>query len=155
LSFAIAIAGLAFLILIHEAGHFFVARAVRMRPRRFYLFFPPALWKTTRNGIEYGIGAIPLGGYVKIPGMHRPAARDLTAHLDAAVDEAPGLARPVELAAAALDAERFDEARAALADLRAAVVRQSLSEPAERRAEKGITEIEHALSTDAYCSAPV
>ena len=30
-----------------------------------------------RNGIEYGIGAIPLGGYVKIPGMHRPAAADL------------------------------------------------------------------------------
>jgi regulator of sigma E protease len=155
LSFAIAIAGLAFLIVIHEAGHFFVARAVRMRPRRFYLFFPPALWKTTRNGIEYGIGAIPLGGYVKIPGMHRPAARDLAVHLDAAVHEAPELGRPVERAAAALDAERFDEARAALAELRAAVARQSLSEPADRRAEKGIADIEDALSSDAYWRAPV
>lgn len=36
----IAIGGLAFLILIHEAGHFVVARAVAMRPRKFYLFFP-------------------------------------------------------------------------------------------------------------------
>jgi regulator of sigma E protease len=74
LSIAVAIVGLAFLILIHEAGHFVVALAVRMRPRRFYLFFPPALVKRVHKGIEYGIGSIPLGGYVKIPGMHRPAA---------------------------------------------------------------------------------
>jgi len=67
----LSIFGLALLILLHEAGHFFVARAVGMRPRRFYLGFPPALVKVVRNGIEYGIGAIPLGGYVKIPGMHR------------------------------------------------------------------------------------
>ena len=74
-----------------------------MRPRRFYIFFPPALVKWTRNGIEYGIGAIPLGGYVKIPGMHRPAAGDLDAHLEPARDEAPWLARrrqPVEQALA-------------------------------------------------------
>jgi regulator of sigma E protease len=61
---AIAIAGLAVLILFHEAGHFFVARAVGMHPRRFYLGFPPALVKVKRKGIEYGIGAIPIGGYV-------------------------------------------------------------------------------------------
>ena len=73
----VAIAGLAFLILIHEAGHFFVALAVGMRPKRFYVGFPPALAKTTRGGVEYGLGAIPLGGYVKIPGMHRPAPSDL------------------------------------------------------------------------------
>ncbi len=90
---AVAIAGLAFLILIHEAGHFFVALAVGMRPRRFYVFFPPALVKRVRNGIEYGIGSIPLGGYVKIPGMHRPAERDLEAHLDRAFEEAPWLER--------------------------------------------------------------
>ena len=75
MSILIAIAGLAFLVLIHEAGHFFSARAVGMKPRRFYVGFPPALLKTTRKGIEYGIGAIPLGGYVKIPactGRRRP-----------------------------------------------------------------------------------
>ena len=48
-----------------------------MRPRRFYIGFPPAIWKRTRNGIEYGVGAIPLGGFVKIPGMHRPDAGDV------------------------------------------------------------------------------
>ena len=47
MSIVVAILGLAFLILIHEAGHFFVARAVGMRPRKFYLGFPPALVKTS------------------------------------------------------------------------------------------------------------
>ena len=83
----VSILGLAVLILLHEAGHFFVARAVGMRPRRFYLGFPPALVKVTRNGIEYGVGAIPLGGYVKIPGMHRPAASDLDVQLAPALAE--------------------------------------------------------------------
>ncbi len=155
MSFAIAIGGLALLIVIHEAGHFFVARAVRMRPRRFYLFFPPALWKTTRNGIEYGIGAIPLGGYVKIPGMHRPAAGDLHAHLHHAVQEAPELRRPTDDAAAALDAERYDDARAALGDLRGTLARADVSEPVAHRADKGITDLEDALSADAYWRAAV
>ena len=56
----IAILGLAFLILIHEAGHFFVSLAVGMRPRKFYVGFPPALVKRKHKGIEYAIGAIPL-----------------------------------------------------------------------------------------------
>ena len=76
----VAILGLAFLILIHEAGHFFVALAVGMRPRKFYLGFPPAAVKTKRGGIEYGVGVIPLGGYVKIPGMHRLAPADVDMH---------------------------------------------------------------------------
>ena len=53
----VAILGLAFLILILEAGHFFTALAVGMRPRRFYVGFPPALVKKNRNGVEYGLGA--------------------------------------------------------------------------------------------------
>ena len=73
MSILVAIFGLAFLILVHEAGHFFTARGVGMRPRKFYIGFPPAAVKWTRNGIEYGLGVIPFGGYVKIPGMHRPA----------------------------------------------------------------------------------
>src|SRR6184192_3941505 len=94
-SILIAIVGLGFLVMIHEAGHFFTARAVGMRPRRFYLGFPPALVKTKRKGIEYGIGAIPLGGYVKIPGMHRPAPSDLDVFFGAAQVEAPSLVGPV------------------------------------------------------------
>src|SRR5580765_5905576 len=95
MNITIAILGLALLILIHEAGHFFVARAVGMSPRKFYLGFPPALAKVRRNGIEYGLGAIPLGGYVKIPGMHRPAASDLELHFGRAVEEAPELTTAV------------------------------------------------------------
>ena len=39
-----------------------------MKPRSFYVGFPPALYKVKRNGIEYGIGMIPLGGMVRLPG---------------------------------------------------------------------------------------
>ena len=60
----IAIVGLGILILVHELGHFVASLSLGMRPRRFYIGFPPAILKTTRNGIEYGIGAIPLGGFV-------------------------------------------------------------------------------------------
>jgi regulator of sigma E protease len=81
MSLAVAILALAMLVLLHEAGHFFTARAVGMRPRKFYVGFPPAIAKVSRGGIEYGIGAIPLGGYVKIPGMHRPAPSDVDLHL--------------------------------------------------------------------------
>jgi len=58
------------LIVIHEFGHFAVAKAVGMRVDRFALFFPPLLFKVRRGETEYGIGAIPLGGYVKISGMN-------------------------------------------------------------------------------------
>src|SRR5581483_11145701 len=77
MSLTVAILGLAVLVLVHEAGHFFVARAVGMTPRKFYLGFGPPLVKRVRNGVEYGIAAIPLGGYVKIPGMHRPSPGDV------------------------------------------------------------------------------
>jgi RIP metalloprotease RseP len=108
MSILISILGLAVLILLHEAGHFFVARAVGMRPRRFYLGFPPALVKVVRNGIEYGIGAIPLGGYVKIPGMHRPAASDLDVQFAAALQEEPSLFPKVARVKRALEAGDLD-----------------------------------------------
>jgi regulator of sigma E protease len=155
LNIAVSIGGLAFLILIHEAGHFFVALAVRMRPRRFYIFFPPPLVKRVRNGIEYGIGSIPLGGYVKIPGMHKPAAGDLDAQFARALDEAPWLERHTAPVKAALEEERLDDARAALPELRGAMERAGLSESARRSAERGLNEIDDGLSGDAYWRAPV
>jgi regulator of sigma E protease len=154
MNLAVAIGGLAFLILIHEAGHFVVALAVRMRPRRFYVFFPPALVKRTWRGIEYGIGSIPLGGYVKIPGMHKPAAGDLEAHLGRAREEAPwldGEAAPVQRA---LAEDRLDNARAELPGLRRALARAELSEPARRSAERAVSDVEDGLSADAYWRAP-
>ena len=96
MSILVAILGLALLILIHEMGHFFTARGVGMRPRKFYIGFPPAAVKWTRNGIEYGLGVIPFGGYVKIPGMHRPAPSDLDVHFGPALYEEPRLLTDVE-----------------------------------------------------------
>jgi regulator of sigma E protease len=62
--------GFAALIILHELGHFTAAKAVGMRVERFALFFPPLIAKVRRGETEYGIGAIPLGGYVKISGMN-------------------------------------------------------------------------------------
>jgi regulator of sigma E protease len=69
-SWLLAFAGFAALIILHEFGHFIAAKATGMRVERFYLFFPPAIAKTKRGETEYGIGAIPLGGFVKITGMN-------------------------------------------------------------------------------------
>ncbi len=154
MNIAVAIGGLAFLILIHEAGHFFTALAVKMRPRRFYIFFPPALVKWHRNGIEYGIGSIPLGGYVKIPGMHKPAAGDLEAHLEPARREAPSLAAAEASVEQALVEERFDDARVELTALRERVGRIDLSEGARRAADRGFADVDDALSPEAYWRAP-
>jgi regulator of sigma E protease len=154
MSWTIAILGLAFLVLIHEAGHFFVARALGMRPRRFYLGFPPAIAKTTRNGIEYGIGAIPLGGYVKIPGMHRPAPSDVDASVSAAVHEAPQLVAPVERVKRQLSRGEF-EPSAEVGALVASITAAELSPPARRRAERGLGDLADALGRDAYWRAPV
>jgi regulator of sigma E protease len=70
MSYVYAFLGFAVLIILHEAGHFAAAKAVGMRVERFSLFFGPMLWKVRRGETEYGIGPIPLGGYVKITGMN-------------------------------------------------------------------------------------
>jgi regulator of sigma E protease len=146
----IAIFGLAVLILLHEAGHFFVARAVGMNPRKFYIGFPPALVKVRRSGIEYGIGAIPLGGYVKIPGMHRPAASDLDVQLGPALKEDPPLFPKVARIKRALEAEDLAAAREALPELERALEEASLTPAAAKAAQRGVTELQDALSQDAY-----
>jgi regulator of sigma E protease len=69
-SYVLAALGFAALIILHEAGHFAVAKAVGMRVERFSLFFGPMLVKFRRGETEYGIAAIPLGGYVRITGMN-------------------------------------------------------------------------------------
>jgi regulator of sigma E protease len=69
-SWLFAFAGFAALIILHEFGHFLAAKWTGMRVERFFLFFPPRLWSVRRGETEYGIGAIPLGGFVKITGMN-------------------------------------------------------------------------------------
>ena len=70
MSWFLAFAGFAALIILHEAGHFAAAKATGMRVERFFLFFPPKLVSVKRGETEYGVGAIPLGGFVKISGMN-------------------------------------------------------------------------------------
>jgi len=101
---AITLLGIAALVFLHELGHFSVALGVGVRPRSFYVGFPPPIVKKVVNGIEYGIGSIPLGGLVRIPGMHRPAAADFEAQMASAVREAPDLRPGVNAARRDLDA---------------------------------------------------
>jgi regulator of sigma E protease len=150
MNIAIAIIGLAILILIHEAGHFFVARSVGMSPRRFYLGFPPALVKVRRKGIEYGIGAIPLGGYVKIPGMHRPAASDVDVQLGPALKEDPSLFPKASRVQRALEADDLASAREHLPALESAVAESELSPAAARAAQRCVNELGDGLGPDAY-----
>jgi regulator of sigma E protease len=70
MSWIIAFVGFASLVILHELGHFAAAKAVGMRVEKFSLFFGPFLAKFTRGETTYGIGPIPLGGYVKITGMN-------------------------------------------------------------------------------------
>lgn len=146
----VAILGLAVLILVHEAGHFFVALAVGMRPRKFYVGFPPPVARVRRNGIEYGLGAIPLGGYVKIPGMHRPAPSDLDAHLARAVQEAPELERLAGQTKRLLAEGDLAGARTLVEELEEAVAAAELSPLARRGAERGVNELRDGLGDDAY-----
>jgi regulator of sigma E protease len=69
-SWVLVFLGFVALIVLHEFGHFVVAKATGMRVERFFLFFPPKLVSVRRGETEYGIGAIPLGGFVKITGMN-------------------------------------------------------------------------------------
>ena len=64
---------LALLVVIHEGGHFLFAKLFKVRVTKFYLFFDPWFslfkWKPKNSETEYGIGWLPLGGYVQIAGM--------------------------------------------------------------------------------------
>ncbi len=64
-----ALLGLSLLIVIHEAGHYLVARASGMKVERFSVGFGKVVWSVTRGGTEFAVSALPLGGYVKIVGM--------------------------------------------------------------------------------------
>jgi regulator of sigma E protease len=77
MNWLITILGIMALIVLHELGHFVVAKAVGMRVERFSLFFPPKIAGIKRGETEYMIGAIPAGGYVKITGMNPDEIKDL------------------------------------------------------------------------------
>ena len=70
LAIVVFFSGLLFIILVHEAGHYLVARAFGFKVEEYFVGFGPKIWSFTRKGIEYGVKALPLGGYVKIAGMN-------------------------------------------------------------------------------------
>ncbi len=146
--------GLLLLVFLHELGHFSVALAVGIRPRSFYIGFPPAIAKVRRKGIEYGIGAIPLGGLVRIPGMHRPSARDLEAFTASALREEPSLAAYVQRIRRPLESGDYAGARQGLPDLRGAIERATLSPGARRTANRALREVDEGTGDDAYWRAP-
>jgi regulator of sigma E protease len=159
MSVFVAIVGLLVLVAIHEAGHFTAAKATGMRALRFYLGFPPAVVKRTWRGTEYGIGAIPLGGFVKIPGMLRPEAADAyeiedTLGRSQDIDEEAATRLAAELADVqrSLDQGRHDDARAAVARLEAAVAAAAPSlTPAElRRIRRSLGRLDENLDPRAY-----
>jgi regulator of sigma E protease len=154
MTWLVVILGLVLLVFLHELGHFLVARLVGIKPRSFYIGFPPAIAKFRRNGIEYGIGAIPLGGLVRIPGMHRPAGRDLDAHTGPALREEPSLAPHVTRVRRALEAGDLGSARHALPALEEALGAAAISPVARRSAARGLREVEEGTGADAYWRQP-
>jgi regulator of sigma E protease len=149
----VAIVGLGILIFVHELGHFLVSLALGMRPRRFYIGFPPAIWKTTRNGIEYGLGAVPLGGFVKIPGMHRPSPVDVDAGLGRALADTPSLSGATSRLRGALAAGDHDAARDSLRVLQELVDESDLPPRTAAAARKGIEDLGDSLGPNAYWRA--
>jgi regulator of sigma E protease len=154
MNLAIAIASLIAIVVIHELGHFWVALAVGMRPRSFNVGFGPPLAKTERNGILYAFRALPLGGYVRLPGMTRPSARDIEVWMTRPVEEAPSLAPDVLAVRRALGAADYGAARTAYAGLAEDVADAKLSPTARRSAERVLRDIEEGTAQDAYWRAP-
>jgi regulator of sigma E protease len=148
------ILGLVLLVFLHELGHFGVALLVGIKPRAFYVGFPPALVKVRRRGIDYAIGSIPLGGYVRIPGMHRPAGGDVEAFMAPALQEQPSLAPPMQRVRRDLEADDFPAAREHLPALQAAVAGAQLTRGARRQAERAVREVEEGTGADAYWRQP-
>ena len=67
------IAVLIVIVLAHECGHFFVARAFGVRVDEFGIGFPPRLFSIKRGGVRYSINALPIGGFVKLAGEEDPS----------------------------------------------------------------------------------
>src|SRR5438093_555710 len=66
----IVIVALFAVVMLHEAGHFVMAKRAGIKVTEFFVGFGPRLWSVRKGETEYGIKALPLGGYVRIIGMH-------------------------------------------------------------------------------------
>ena len=70
IGWVIFLVALLFSVMLHETGHFVTAKKFGMKVTRYFVGFGPTLWSTRRGETEYGIKALPVGGFVKIIGMH-------------------------------------------------------------------------------------
>jgi membrane-associated protease RseP (regulator of RpoE activity) len=70
IGWVIFLVALLFSVMLHESGHFVMAKKFGMKATRYFVGFGPTLWSTQRGETEYGIKALPFGGFVKIIGMH-------------------------------------------------------------------------------------
>jgi len=70
IGWVIFIVALLFSVMLHETGHFVLAKRFGMKATRYFVGFGPTIWSTWRGETEYGIKALPFGGFVKIIGMH-------------------------------------------------------------------------------------
>jgi membrane-associated protease RseP (regulator of RpoE activity) len=70
IGWVIFLVALLFSVMLHETGHFVLAKKFGMKCTRYFLGFGPTIWSTQRGETEYGIKALPFGGFVKIIGMH-------------------------------------------------------------------------------------
>jgi regulator of sigma E protease len=157
----IGILGLLFLVFVHELGHFLVAKKVDARATKFYIGFPPAIVRRQRGETEYGVGAVPLGGYVRIVGMTRPQKVDLWRIADAA-DESKlrgGTALPEAVAPLerALTVGRLELAHDLLPGVAAALSeeRELLTDTTYRQAKKDLDRMSEELDPRAYWRLPV
>jgi regulator of sigma E protease len=165
MTYLVSILGLLGLVFVHELGHFVAAKAVGARATKFYVGFPPALLRYRRRDTEYGIGAIPLGGYVKIVGMARPQAVDLWRIRDAAdeaqlrrpEDRADELTPAVDALERALAAGRLDEARKLIDPVAEALERDAglLQDATRRQAKKDLARLTDELDPRAYWALAV
>ena len=120
-----------------------------MRPRSFNIGFGPALLKVTRNGIDYAIRAIPLGGFVKIPGMYRPSPDDVETQLGRSLREAPELTGPTKSLKRALEDGNEGGAQRALHEIEERAPARDLT-----GFTRGLQELGDSLSPQAYWRQP-
>lgn len=165
MSIALVLLGLLFLILVHELGHFIVAKAVGAKATKFYVGFPPPLIRRQHGETEYGIGAIPVGGYVRIVGMTRPQASDLWKVNDAVAEAAHR--RPAEDddrfgASVGVLRERLDSGELDRADEAATSALATLEDDRElldprtaAEARKDLTRLAEEADPRAYWRLPV
>src|SRR5580692_8338826 len=149
IGWAIFIFALLFSVMLHETGHFVLAKRFGMKVTRYFAGFGPTLWSTWRGETEYGIKALPLGGFVKIVGM---TSLDEVDPEDEARSfrQAPGWQRLIVLAAGSF--MHFVIAAVLIFGLALAIGIESDNTTKLGTVATCVPTSEHALTSDAPCA---